>query len=296
MTATIQGAIIRAAVVRRKELGFIIAGDSAREEADELHTLRYMWKAGELTQTEANYEAHTLTIVERPGFGVLQAAKSGDYSIETMDGVASGNIFDLTSKTTSEPRYGQIKALSTVDGTGYAVGFRGMAYRMDAADAWTRIDHGLPATFDAKALDGFSSEHLYAVGLSGQLWTLEGNNWQQRTLPTNVHLNCVKCVSDVVYIGGYKGVLLRGAKDSWTIVEHDAIKDNIWDIDVFDNSIYVSTMKGVYLLAGDSLIPVDFGDDGPTTTNELDAAADTLWSIGARDIFAFDGTGWQRIL
>jgi hypothetical protein len=41
---------------------------------------------------------------------------------------------------------------------------------------------------------------------------------------------------------------------------------------------------------------VDFGDDTPSTCHRLTSAEGVLWSVGAEDLFSFDGTTWQRIV
>jgi hypothetical protein len=54
-------------------------------------------------------------------------------------------------------------------------------------------------------------------------------------------------------------------------------------------------MRTVYRLEGDRLKPVGFGKDLPRTCFHLSAADGVMWSIGAKDLMAFDGKSWTRI-
>jgi hypothetical protein len=52
-------------------------------------------------------------------------------------------------------------------------------------------------------------------------------------------------------------------------------------------------MGGLFRLEGDALVPAPFEE--AATTYHLSADDGQLWSIGHKDIFAHDGTVWQRI-
>jgi hypothetical protein len=54
-------------------------------------------------------------------------------------------------------------------------------------------------------------------------------------------------------------------------------------------------MRDVFRLDGDRLARVDFGEDKPSSYFALSSADGILWSIGPKDIMAFDGQLWTRI-
>ncbi|MNG31651.1 hypothetical protein D3C84_1174960 [compost metagenome] len=54
-------------------------------------------------------------------------------------------------------------------------------------------------------------------------------------------------------------------------------------------------MHGLFTLDQDKLLAVDFGEDSPNSCYHLSAADGVLWSIGGKDIMAFDGNNWTRI-
>ena len=71
--------------------------------------------------------------------------------------------------------------------------------------------------------------------------------------------------------------------------------EDFWDVHWFQGKLYLATAFGLWTLEDGVLTPVDFGDDAPSSCNRLSSAEDTLWSVGADDVFCFDGTEWTRI-
>jgi hypothetical protein len=155
----------------------------------------------------------------------------------------------------------------------------------------------LPDSFDIEAIHGFSATDIYTAGFRGEMWHFDGNTWKKKEPPTNVILTCVLCAQDgLVYVGGHKGVLLRGRQNKWEIVEHHQTTDDIWGLADFKGSIYFSTMSGVYKLDGDAVRQVDFGPAKPNTTYQLSAVAEVMWSVGRGDIVSFDGNKWTTVV
>jgi hypothetical protein len=293
----LRGLVIRTGCVRRPDLGYLIAGDPKKERQDIPHAYSFKWKAGDFTRGEAKFNAHTVCIVENPESGLLMASDPGLYSWESRRGLTAGNISRESKPEPSAPRFGSIRSVCAIAGTGYAVGFQGTVFRLDGPRVWTRLDEGLPRDFDIEAMDGFGPTEMYAVGFSGAVWQFDGRQWAPRHLPTNATLNAVKCGGDgTVYIGGKGGVLLRGRGDKWSLVELDVTDEDFWDLEWFEGTLYASTMLGVFRLDGDSSSEVDFGSDEPETTYHLSAATGVLWSIGDKDVMSFDGKTWTRVV
>jgi len=295
--SALKGLVIRTGCVRRPDLGYLIAADPRRERRDEPHAVTIKWKAGAITRGEAKFGAHSACLVESPEAGLLVAADSGIYSLESRSGLAVGEIFRDSQPRLKEPKFGSLRSVCAIAGTGYAVGFQGTVLRLENPRLWTRLDDGLPRDFDIEAMDGFGSAELYAVGFNGALWQFDRRRWIRRDLPTNATLNAVKCGGDgTVYIGGKGGIVVRGRGDTWALVEQDATTEDVWDLEWFEDALYASTMLGVFRLNGDALGEVDFGADEPETTYHLSAAPGVLWSIGDKDVMAFDGKTWTRVV
>ncbi len=278
-------------------MGFILTGDPKKDDKEIPHTIAFRWKSGVFNQGKAKFSSNACCIIDVPEYGVVKVSGPGFYSVETRNGVTTGNIFNDSQPKPKEPRYGDIRTVSVIGGKAYAAGLGGMVYRLDTVNSWTRIDEDLSRNFDIEGIHGFGASDIYAVGYNGELWHFNGRRWNEIELPTNVILVSVKCKNDgVVYIGGKKGILIRGQKQSWEIINHDKISDTIWDLECLKDEVYISTMSNVYLLKKDQLEPVDFGGDPPKTTGQLSAAEDVMWSIGSKDIMAYDGKTWNRIV
>ena len=145
-------------------------------------------------------------------------------------------------------------------------------------------------------MDGFSEEDIYAVGWDGAIWRYDGHAWTQADSPTNIVLTDVCCGGDGnVYACARLGLLLRGRGDRWSVIEHNSMEDDIWSMNWFQGRLYLSTMQELFILDKDVLEAVDMGDDPPDTCHKVSSAGGVLWSVGAKDVMAFDGTNWTRI-
>ena len=278
------GLVIRTAAVRRHDLGFIYACDPAKEREEIPHAIIFKWKAGVFERGECEYDAHTICVIEVPESGLVDASGAGYYSINTRNVITTVVLFENSHPPSKKRRIGGIRSISEIAGKAYAVGLRGMVYRLDRLNAWTRIDDGLPDTFDVQAIHGFGEADLYAVGRNGDLWQFDGKQWIKRQLPTNMNLTSVKCAGDgKVYVAGHRGILIEGRSDQWENIEHQATGDDIWDIEWFEGQTYLSTMKEVYQLNNGGLNPVDFGKDRPKSCYQLSTAPGVMWSNGEHD-------------
>lgn len=295
--APLNGLLIRTAVVFSPDAGYIFTCDPKKMDEDIPHTIIFRWKAGAFNSVECNYNAHSVCLIEHPDLGLLNASEQGYYSVETRNGVIGGDIIDDSLPRPSQPRFGGIRSVSMIAGKAYAVGLRGMVYRLDSLERWTRIDDGLPEVFNIQAIHGFNASDLYAVGRDGDVWHFDGNKWDKNEVPTNVNLTAVKCTeNEKVYIGGHNGILIQGRGSSWTMIDHGETKDDIWDIEWFEGNVYISTMNTVYRLNSERFEPVNFGDDPPKSCYQLSIAKGVMWSIGEVDIMSFNGKEWTRIV
>lgn len=292
----LKGLILRAAIVRQPGMGFIYAADPRKEAEETPHTIIFKYRDGAFTRTDANYSAHALALVSQPGPGLIDVSGPGYYSAIMATGTTTGDIFDHSKPAPKAPRTGGIRSLAAIDGRAFAVGLRGMVYRFDGPKRWKRLDDGLPDTFNAQAIDGFSEKDLYAVGREGAIWRFDGREWHPCASPTSVTLTSIKCAPNgVVYAAGHGGVLLQQRDGAWSTLATEVTED-IWDLEWFADALYVSTMSNVYRLNASRLDPVTFGDDRPKSCYQLSAADGVMWSNGEADLMSFDGQQWNRIV
>jgi hypothetical protein len=293
----LHGLVIRSGAVRLPTVGYILACDPKREEKDIQHTISFTWKAGKFNRGEANFSAHSCCTVQQPEPGLVKVGASGSYSIETQRGVTPGNIFSDSQPPPEKPRFGEIRSSAEIGGKAYAVGLRGMAYRLDGLKQWIRIDEGLPSTFNAQAIHGFSDSDIYVVGRNGAVWHFDGRAWTECDIPVSENLYAVNCAENgMVYIAGHGGTLVQGRSNKWAAIKQEDTTTDIWDLQWFGDGLFVSTINGVFRLSQGRLSAVDFGKDSPKTSYQLSAAPDVLWSIGRKDVVSFDGKKWTRVV
>lgn len=289
--------IIRTAVVIDRHYGFIYACDPKRERLGEPHAYIFSWDDGSIDQGECNYDAHSVCLIDHPERGMVDISEAGYYTADTDSDRVTQDLFANSAPPAVTRRARGLRSVREIAGYAHAIGIRGMVYRLDVVDHWTRIDEGLPSSFDGQAVHGFGLSNLVAVGFGGQIWHFDGKQWRQEDCPTNQNLSAVVCAPDgTVYVGGHGGALLRGQPGQWEVISRAEFSENIWDLEWFAGRLFVSTLDGLFVLNGDQLEPVKYGKYTPRSTYQLSSNQGVMWSNGETDVMEFDGTSWTRVL
>jgi len=288
--------------VRYKDLAYMaLVGDEvAEKKISQSHIMEWdagTWRGGE--DTTRKWEIVSASIAVKPREQAIFLGEGGQITC-----LGSGDTHDETieTKDSSPKNRGPLRGIRRIGESVYAVGMDRQVYRRDALGRWSCIDQWArkqkqeDSVTGFEAIDGFDENEIYAVGWDGEIWLYDGAKWSQKNSPTNLVLVHVCCGPDGnVYACGRVGTLLRGRGDKWDIIRHESITDDIWNLAWYDNHLYFSTMSGVYMLEGDEVRVVGLGDLGAETFFHLSAADGVLWSIGAKDVLAFDGESWVRI-
>lgn len=186
----------------------------------------------------------------------------------------------------------------------YAAGLARQVYRRERTGQWNRIDKGIfvprekvESAVGLWDIDGLREQDIYAVGYGGEIWHYNGNEWIQQESPTNVGLNCVRCVSDnEVYVCGMSGILIRGTAGQWQVIDQGATDQDFWGMVHFKNQLFLSGDEGIFVLEGDELKQVDMGTEEEFTTSYLDAKDGAIWSVGEKHIAcSVDGINWSEV-
>ncbi|SEK16637.1 MULTISPECIES: hypothetical protein [unclassified Variovorax] len=289
--------IIRTAVVLSPRYGIIYACDPALERRGEPHACVFVWDDGSIDRGDCNYDAHSACLIDLPEEGSVDISEAGYYTADTENDRVTQDLFDSYTPAAREKRARGLRSVREIGGVAHAIGIRGMVYRLDALDRWTRIDEGLPHDFDGQAIHGTGLSDLHAVGFRGDAWHFDGKVWRRQDLPTNRNLTSVVCAADgTVYVAGHDGILLRGRPGQWESIEHGDTDENIWDLEWFAGQLFVSTLDGLFSLQGDHLKPVAYGKHTPKSTYQLSTKEGVMWSNGESDIMEFDGKTWTRIV
>jgi hypothetical protein len=283
----------RTGALRSKEIGYILAEDENLVEQDASHTVVLTWHKGTYYKHPLQWVAKSCCVVQKPKEQLLAISGDGDFLVFGQGDTLEGRV---RKDPGPKDKTGPFRNVCVIDGTAYAVGMDRILYTRVSSEEWLPFDTGLPAGGDLEFLDGFSKKDMYAVGWKGEIWHYDGRKWKLVGNPTNMILTSVVCAGDGnVYCVGQKGIVIRGRDTKWEVLEHQTTEGDLWDVEWFNDTVWVSSMQLVYTLKGDELAPVDFGKDEPDTTYHLSTAGGVLWSIGQKDIMAFDGKKWTRV-
>jgi hypothetical protein len=289
---------IRTGTIRLNDLGYLLCADDGGSASEVPHTVVFEWDRGNFIGKALDWSAISACIAKTPKEQLIAIGAQGEVygcgqGEEFEENIYGGSIYSDKS--------GSLREVREIAGKAYAIGMDRQVYRRDGRNNWSRFDNGLPSggknVVGLESVDGFSSNDIYAVGWDGELWHFSGNRWGQIVSPTNLLLTRVLCAEDGnVYACGQAGLILRGRSSIWEVIEQDEVDDYIWDIEWFQGQLYLSTDQFLYHLVDDSLILVDFGEaEIPNTCYHLSTADGLLWSIGFKDLMAFDGKEWFRI-
>lgn len=195
---------------------------------------------------------------------------------------------------------GPLRRIRCIGGVPYVCGTDCQVYRGETNKPWQSVGPKQSAlssdVHSFESIDGFSQSSLYAVGLQGAIWHGDGALWYKIDSPVDLVLNDVCCAPDgQTYVCGRGGVFIVGREDSWEVVEHDFQDEDFWSVSWFHGEVLVASLYAIYRFNGNALELLSFGNESPCTCYRLSAADGLLWSIGAKDILAFEENKWSRI-
>jgi hypothetical protein len=196
-----------------------------------------------------------------------------------------------------------VRRVAAIDDVVFAAGMGRAVIRRDGRGAWVQFGPGISAADQGRivgfeGIDGFSVDDIYVAGWNGEIWRWQDAVWRRIDSPTNANLNAVACAPDgAVYVVGDNGNMLRGAGDLWTVIETNR-PENLMDVAAFEADIFVVTDYKILRLTPAGLVPDDrfMDEDRPATCLHLLRASDGVLSLGPKDLFAFTGGVWRRII
>ncbi|NKI95318.1 hypothetical protein [Rhizobacter sp. SG703] len=272
------------------DLVYVIGRDRSLDQQHVEHSRLIGFDGGKFGHMgDRNWTATAIAIAKRPSERMVVVSEEG--AVFTY---AAG-------KHTEEqltPTPSVIRSAGVVDGLVYACGMKRQVYRRDEEGRWTDISAPAPApgtNAGFEAIGGFAATEVYAAGWAGEIWRWNGAAWTSLGSLTNYILTALCTTDNDVVICGQGGSLLRGRGQQWDLVDLGDFAEDLWDVAWYKGQLYMSSMTDLFVLTDDGLQSVDFGADRPATFYRLTQAEGVLWSIGASDIFCFDGSAWKRI-
>lgn len=287
--------------VHRKDLVFVRCIVKSLDSEDVNHAIILRWFQGEWGHyiIETVITSHCV-IGNGDSREVLSLGADGTVHVASSSGF-KWECIDHSDEGPNDKR--AMVDIKPVGDTVFAVGMARQVYKRQKAGLWIRCDQGARGARKKweiagfKSVDGFGPKSVYAVGFKGEIWFFEGSRWQQLDSPTNIKLERIKCVPpNNIFISGARGTFIKAGNNQWTIVPNDLTNSTLWGLEYFNEKVYLSDRKKVYVFYGTDIMNVDMQLGREVTTCYLHANDGVLWSVGDKDIVVFDGTSWTEIL
>jgi hypothetical protein len=286
-------------VVRNRTTVYVAMVSDEGEQMKIPQTLFTVWHKGQwLNVGEVRWRVSGMAVAGTPLEQLVATGEWGDVHCAGSGDMHAEHVAAGAKKQPSDR--GPLRGARRIGSSIYVVGMDRQAYRRADANRWVELGPKPPSPASDptgfEAVDGFNEQDIYAVGWDGEIWKFTGLAWEQLPSPTNLVLVDVCCAGNSsVYACGRQGFLIKGRDQAWDAVDTQGLGEDIWSLAWFNERLYFSTLYGVYTLEGNGVREVDMGAAQPKTCHRLSAEDGVLWSIGAKDVMAFDGTAWSRI-
>ncbi|HCF2456936.1 TPA: hypothetical protein NIA41_000491 [Pseudomonas aeruginosa] len=199
---------------------------------------------------------------------------------------------------------GTLSKFNTIQGELYLVGSGRCAAIRKEKNKWVWLNKDIPydpaterSTAGFRAIDGFSSNDIYAAGGDGDVWHFNGNSWRRVDFPSNLFLETVCCGSDGrVYISGYEGHTFVGRGDTWKKVKSKelislAFKDMVW----YEDRVWCTNDYGVWWIVNDQLVKADIPAFAQISAGHLSARDGVLLLAGFYGAAFLENGQWHKI-
>ena len=178
------------------------------------------------------------------------------------------------------------------------VGMDRQVYLRETDGRWRRMEDGLPdpgadvTGFEhvCTAADG----ELLTVGWEGEIWLFGQGRWRAVDSPTNRLLTCACTLANgESFAGGRSGMLLRGRRDRWLVVDDSGCREDLVGLVAVGDELFASSLRTLYRWNGRKLEPLDPQPAGSFAI--FVQRGETTWSIGAKAVCAYRGSGWDQV-
>ncbi|MDX2148815.1 MAG: hypothetical protein SFZ23_14975 [Planctomycetota bacterium] len=197
---------------------------------------------------------------------------------------------------------GMLRDAKRVGNAVVAVGMGRQAYLRGAIGEWRRIDQEiLDPGGDVLNITGFNAvagrnaDDLHACGFRGEIWHWDGRRWKQEDSPTNVILHAMEIAADGTrFAAGQLGVLMRWRDNSWEVIQHESVSDDIWSLVWYNGRLFGTTEHSIFVLDPDDTLSTVW--EGPAgSCLHLSAGRGALWSFGqTRAAWTVDVLTWTE--
>jgi hypothetical protein len=288
--------------VHRNNLIYVVGVLDDLDEQDVYHAIMLRWQDGKWDHWPIRNRIVSISAYDSP-VGPTVMALGIDGKIHVSDN--SGQHWETVDTSKEGPsRLRHLSSMRIIGNYVYVAGMQRQVYRRQKpSGTWRRFDEGVLVPRKSLEIEGFNSidglreDDIYAVGLHGQIWHYDGARWTEEESPTNVKLECVRCVSpDLVFVCGGNGIVIKGRTNRWETVNHEITKETFWGAAYLGDTLYLSTSQGtLFQLRENEMAPVDMKLGKDVSTFSLHGNDGIVLSIGNHDLCLFDGAQWKQL-
>ncbi len=186
----------------------------------------------------------------------------------------------------------------------YVCGGQNQLFILDE-QIWKNFDYGIYSIFKGKleksllSIDGYADNDIYAVGQKGATYHWDGRLWLVEDIPTNLSLNCVRCMSNGnVFICGDGGSLfVRNIQGHWIDLSNPEITTrSLWDMTEYEGFCYIAAENKLLRTDGKKIDEINVPLDDEFYFYSLDAFEKSLWVVGSERIYQFNGADWKVLI
>jgi hypothetical protein len=255
-------------------------------------------KDGKWIQTSVSWQAVGICGVASPTVETYMIGADGEVLRGQKTGFSEEHVDAKKNRPNS---LGIIRDAKLIDGCVFAAGMGRQVYQRDPEGHWQCISESIlssdspPVGFNSIA--GWSTDDLIAVGFGGEIWRYQSGRWSQLSSPTSVALHSVQPAGkNRAYACGQLGTLLEIDGDKVRQVQHKGTQENLFGLTYFRDSLYVASLKSIYVLANDQLKAVGDAPEEHLTTGHLSSDNVSIWSVGAHHLqSSTDGNKWSAV-
>jgi hypothetical protein len=283
---------VLAGTVRYADLGYLLAMHDHDVAEGRTGSLLLTWEPGHNGAVALPWTAIAGTVCHVPNERYLALGVNGE--VRRMGGGEQGDEH-IPVRAPMRSIRGIARGYACAVGTDRQVYLRQGNGQWNCIDASARWGGGTDEeTVTFRSVDGFGANEIYVVGDCGEIWRYDGHRFHPVLSGTESDLYQVRCADDGwVYVCGADGTLLCGRGEHFKRIASGQVRDTLSGLESFDGKMFLATDSALFLLDGKSLRPIDFDGAHPRDCGALSAADGLLWSIGQKDVMAFDGQRWR---
>lgn len=271
------------------------------EDADVPHTIIWERIGGVWKRHQWKNRTYAMAAYPNAGAGTaVYLGFDGTLKVRNPNLGSSQEVLEGGDDAPSSLR--TVSAIRVIGDQLVVVGMRRMVYvRGLAGSSWERLDHGTRLDRSEVelagfyAVDGTAADHLYAVGIGGEVWNHTSTGWTQLDSPTESTHLAVRCLGDGrVVVGGERGSLWILSDGEWKEVAHPWRDEVFSCIETWGERCFIASDSGAVfeLSTGDDLLLQPFEVPAMSAVSWMASTASMLWFVGRNGVRSLSAASW----